>query len=76
MDKNSKKSIMQAKTLSNNTYTDDIIIKEIDFNNDYLNHKLIINNIAVMYINVFWYKHMRKTTHNFGKFVVTKRLLL
>ena len=61
MDKNSKNSIMQAKTLSNDTYTNnDIDIKEIDFNNDYLTHKLIMNNIAVMYINVFWYKHMRQ----------------
>lgn len=60
MDKNSKKSIMQAKTLSSNTYTDDIMIKEIDFNNDHLTHKLIMNNIAVMYINLFWYKHMRQ----------------
>ena len=60
MDENTNKAICQAKTLSNSTYTNDICIQEIDFNNDHLTTKLLINNIAVMYISMFWYKHMKK----------------
>lgn len=58
MDRNSNKAICQAKTLSNDTYTNDICVQEIDFNNEHLTTKLLINNIAVMYINMFWYKQM------------------
>lgn len=67
MDEISNKSICQARELSNDTYMDDIGIKEIDFNQKHLTTKLLINNIAVMYIDMFWYKHFRMQQVILGK---------
>ena len=68
MDENSNNTICQAKTLSSDTYTNDICIQEIDFNNEHLTTKLLINNIAVIYvyINMFLYKHMKKQQLIYG----------
>lgn len=59
---NGNKSILQATKLSEHVVydTEDICIQEIDFNNRHLTQKLIIHNIAVFYVTMFWYKHAKR----------------
>lgn len=58
MDEHTNKSIFQAKLLANETYMNDTMcIKEIDFTNEQFAYNLINQNIAILYIDMFWYKN-------------------